>query len=95
LAEGISGVTFSWPLLSDVLIVLMGCVPVGVTVVMNHYDQNQIGEERVYWADTSTLLFAIERSQDRNSNRAGTCRGAAASWSVPHGSLIRNKKSLI
>jgi hypothetical protein len=32
----------------------------------------QVGEERVYLAYTSTLLFITKGSQDRNSNRAGT-----------------------
>jgi hypothetical protein len=36
--------------------------------------KKQVGEERVYLAYTSILLVIIKRSQDRNSNRAGTWR---------------------
>ena len=34
----------------------------------------QVGEERVYLAYTSTLLFITEGSQDRDSNKVGTWR---------------------
>jgi len=34
-------------------------------------DKKQLGEERAY---TSTSLVIIKGSQERNSNRAGTCR---------------------
>ena len=36
--------------------------------------KKQVGEERVYSAYTSTLLFITKGSQDRNSHRAGTWR---------------------
>jgi hypothetical protein len=36
--------------------------------------KKHIGEERVYSVYTSTLLFIIKGSQDRNSHRAGTWR---------------------
>jgi hypothetical protein len=37
--------------------------------------KKQVGEERVYLADTSTLLLIIEGSQDRrNPRKAGTWR---------------------
>jgi hypothetical protein len=36
--------------------------------------KKQVGEERVYLAYTSTLLFITKGSQDRNSHRAGTWR---------------------
>ena len=36
--------------------------------------KKQVGEEWVYSAYTSTLLFIIEGSQDRNSSRAGPWR---------------------
>jgi len=36
--------------------------------------KKQVGKERVYLAFTSTSLFIIEESQDRNSSRAGTWR---------------------
>jgi hypothetical protein len=38
--------------------------------------KKQIGEERVYLAYTSALLFITKGSQDWNSNRSGSrCRG--------------------
>ena len=36
--------------------------------------KKQVGEERVYLAYTSTLLFITKGSQDWNSHRAGTWR---------------------
>jgi hypothetical protein len=36
--------------------------------------KSQVVEERVYLGYTYILLFIIEGSQDRNSNRAGTWR---------------------
>jgi hypothetical protein len=36
--------------------------------------KKQSEEERVYSAYTSTLLFIIKGSQDRNSHRVGTWR---------------------
>jgi hypothetical protein len=63
--------------------------------MVKHHDLKQVGEERVYLAYTSVLLFIIEGSQDRNSSRAGTWRqelmlrprrGAAYSL-APHGLL--------
>jgi hypothetical protein len=36
--------------------------------------KKQVGEERVYSAYTSKLLFITKRSQDRNSHRVGTWR---------------------
>jgi hypothetical protein len=46
---------------------------VGVTTaLMKQPDQEQFGKERVYSASTSTLLFIIKGSQDRNSSRTGT-----------------------
>jgi hypothetical protein len=40
--------------------------------MMNHRDQKQVGEEKVYLAHTSTSLFIIEGSQHKNSHRVGT-----------------------
>ena len=40
-----------------------------VIAVVKHHDQNQVREERVYLACMSILLFIIEGSQYRNSNR--------------------------
>jgi hypothetical protein len=60
---------------------------------MKHSDRKQLGEERVYiMAYTSTPLFSIGGSQDRNSSRAGTWRQElvqrpqrrAAYWLPPH-----------
>jgi hypothetical protein len=34
--------------------------------------KKQVGEERIYSAYTSTLLFITKGGQDRNSHRAGT-----------------------
>ena len=34
--------------------------------------KKQVGEERVYSAYTSTLLFITKGSQDRNSSRSGS-----------------------
>jgi hypothetical protein len=36
--------------------------------------KKQVGEERVYSAYTSTMLFITKGSQDLNSHRAGTWR---------------------
>jgi hypothetical protein len=33
---------------------------------MKHHDQSQFGEQRVYLAYTSTLLFIIKENQGRN-----------------------------
>jgi len=44
----------------------------------NIITKKQVGEERVYPAYTSTLLFITKGSQDRNSSRSGSrscCRG--------------------
>ena len=40
----------------------------------NIMTKKQVGEERVYSAYTSMLLFITKGSQDRNSHRAGTWR---------------------
>ena len=61
----------------------------------NTMTKKQVGEERVYLTYTCTSLFIIQRSQDRNSNRAGTWRQASMQrlWKgtsyclVPHGFL--------
>ena len=54
--------------------------------------KKQVGEERVYSAYTSTLLFITKGSQDWNSHRVGTWRQElmqrpwrnAAYWLTPH-----------
>ena len=43
------------------------CIPVQNIVI-----KKQVGEERVYSACTSTLLFIVKGSQKRTSHRAGT-----------------------
>ena len=43
----------------------------------------QVGEERVYSAFISTLLFITERSQDLNSSRSGS-----RSWCRGHGGML-------
>jgi hypothetical protein len=40
--------------------------------MMNYHDHKQLEEERIYLAYTSTSVFIIEGSQDKNSSRAGT-----------------------
>ena len=52
------------------------CLP-GVLVrisiaLVKYHKQNKVVEERIYLAYISTLKSIIERSQNRNSNRAGT-----------------------
>jgi hypothetical protein len=57
--------------------------------------KKQVEEERIYLSYTSTSLFIIKGSQDRNSNKAGTWRQelmqrpwrGAAYWFAPHGLL--------
>jgi UPF0288 family protein (methanogenesis marker protein 3) len=34
--------------------------------------KKQVGEERVYFAYTSTMMFITKGNQDRNSHREGT-----------------------
>jgi hypothetical protein len=46
---------------------------VNVTLaVLKHHDQKQLEEKGVYSTYISTSLFIIKRSQDRNTNKAGT-----------------------
>jgi hypothetical protein len=57
--------------------------------------KKQAGEERVYLTYTSILLFVIEKSQGRDSNRVGTWMQepiqrpwrSAAYWLAPPGLL--------
>jgi hypothetical protein len=48
------------------------CLSQGFYSCTNIMTREQIGEERVYSAYISTLLFIIERSQDWNSSRSGS-----------------------
>jgi uncharacterized protein Veg len=54
---------------------LWGTMVITVTIApIEHHDQKQVEEERVYLAYTYTSLFIIEGGQDRNSSRAGAWR---------------------
>jgi hypothetical protein len=48
------------------------CLGQGFYSCTNIITKKQVGEERVYSAYTSTLLFITERSQDWNSSRSGS-----------------------
>jgi hypothetical protein len=48
------------------------CLSQGFYSCTNIMTKKQVGEERVYSAYISTLLFITERSQDRNSSRSGS-----------------------
>jgi len=50
---------------------------------VNIMTKKQVGEERVYSAYTSTLLFITKGSQDRNSSRSGS-----RSWCRGHGGML-------
>jgi hypothetical protein len=52
----------------------MWCLSQGLYSCTKHHDQKQVGEEIVYSAYTSTLLFTTKGSQDWNSHRVGTWR---------------------
>jgi hypothetical protein len=55
------------------------CVLIRAAIpAMKHHDQNASWGERVYFAYTSILLFFIERSLDRISNRSETWRQEGA-----------------
>ena len=59
----------------------MSIVLVRVSILaQNIMTKKQVGEERVYSAYTSTLLFITKESQDRNSHRAGTWRQNQRPW---------------
>jgi hypothetical protein len=47
------------------------CLRHGFGSCTNIMTKKQVGEERVYSAYTSTLLFFTKRSQDWNSSRSG------------------------
>jgi hypothetical protein len=48
---------------------------VRITVaILKHHDQNQLGDERVYFTHRSIEQFIIKISEGRTSNRAGTWR---------------------
>ena len=58
----------------DLAFSLPQCLSQGFYSCTNIMTKRQVGEERVYSAYTSTLLFITKGSQDRNSHRAGTWR---------------------
>lgn len=57
----------------EALVLRKNNVLVRVTIA-NIITKSMLGEERVYFAYISTLLFIIKGSQERNSNRAGIWR---------------------
>lgn len=44
------------------------------TAMMKHHNKKKLGKERVYFPCDSILLFIVEGSQSRNSNRTWTWR---------------------
>ena len=59
------------------------CLSQGFYSCTNITTKKQVGEERVYSAYTSTLLFITKGSQDWNSNRSGS-----RSWCRGHGGMF-------
>ena len=57
-----------------IVLVLCVCVPklLFLYLCLNIMTKKQVGEERVYSAYTSTLLFITKGSQDWNSSRSGS-----------------------
>jgi hypothetical protein len=51
---------------------LAGCLSQGFYSCTNIMTKKQVGEERVYSAYTSMLLFITKGSQDWNSSRSGS-----------------------
>jgi hypothetical protein len=73
-----AGELVGWPELGYLTSPDAGCLSQGFYSCTNIMTKKQIGEERVYSAYISTLLFITERSQDWNSSRSGSrswCRG--------------------
>jgi hypothetical protein len=52
--------------------VLIDSVLVRVSIPAQIMTKKQVGEEKVYSAYTSTLLFITKGSQNRNSSRSGS-----------------------
>jgi hypothetical protein len=59
------------------------CLSQGFYSCTNIMTKKQVGEERVYSAYTSMLLFITKGSQDWNSNRSGS-----RSWCRGHGGMF-------
>jgi hypothetical protein len=59
------------------------CLSHGFYSCTNIMTKKQVGEERVYSAYTSTLLFITKGSQDWNSSRSGS-----RSWCRGHGGMF-------
>ena len=60
-----------------------GCLSQGFYSCTNIMTKKQVGEERVYSAYTSTLLFITKGNQDWNSSRSGS-----RSWCRGHGGMF-------
>jgi hypothetical protein len=65
------------------LLIIIICLSQGFYSCTNIMIKKQVGEERVYSAYISTLLFITERSQDWNSSRSGS-----RSWCRGHGGMF-------
>jgi hypothetical protein len=59
------------------------CLSQGFYSWTNIMTKKQVGEERVYSASTSTLLFITKGNQDWNSSRSGS-----RSWCRGHGGML-------
>jgi len=59
------------------------CLRQGFSSCTNITTKNQVGEERVYSAYTSTLLFITKENQDWNSSMSGS-----SSWCRDHGGML-------
>jgi hypothetical protein len=62
---------------------LRPCLSQGFYSCTNIMTKKQVGEERVYSAYISTLLFITKGSQDWNSSRSGS-----RSWCRGHGGML-------
>jgi hypothetical protein len=62
---------------------ISGCLSQGLYSCTNIMTKKQVGEERVYSAYTSIMLFITKGSQDWNSSRSGS-----RSWCRSHGGMF-------
>jgi len=72
----------TWPPFKDSNL-LSDCLSQGFYSCSNIMTKKQVGEERVYSAYTSMLLFITKGSQDWNSSRS-----ASRSWCRGHGGML-------
>ena len=73
-----------WKRASVALVLLLNCcLGQGFSSCTNIMTKNQVEEEKVYSAYTSTLLFITKGSQDWNSSRSGS-----RSWCRGHGGML-------